>query len=313
MESPHGELGARFTNGLSSDDAHRQTALGQLPPCQVHAIATGADPERSLACQGVSHTDALVAQGLNALGDLLGDGLAIANHHFVVDHIDDRVPSHPSTDALRQRNRHAVTLVNDGLGAAAHGAAVVHGDNHVLGHISQLASQVACVSGLEGSISQSLTGTVGRGEVLQHPEALTEVGLDGRLDDLARRLGHQAAHAAQLTNLVHGTTRTRVHHAPDRVYIACLLVEVLGQHSHQVEADLLPGVSPQVDDLEVTLALSNHTPVVGLFNLVDLVLGLFQHNRLGVGDTDIAAGKRQARASRGLEAQVLEVVQQCQS
>jgi hypothetical protein len=78
---------------------------------------------------------------------------------------------------------------------AVHGAAVDLGDDHVLGHVHQTAGQVAGVGRLEGRVGQALSGAVGGDEVLKHREAFAEAPRDGRLDDLARRLGHQAAHA----------------------------------------------------------------------------------------------------------------------
>jgi hypothetical protein len=92
--------------------------------------------------------------------------------------------------------------VDDPLGDALRRAAVVHGDDDVLGHVGQLAGQVARVGRLEGRVGQTLAGAVRGAEVLQHGQAFAEVGLDRRLDDLAGRLGHQAAHAGQLADLL---------------------------------------------------------------------------------------------------------------
>ena len=55
------------------------------------------------------------------------------------------------------------------------GAAVVHGDDDVLGHVGQLAGQVARVGRLEGRVGQALAGTVRAGEVFQHREPFAEV------------------------------------------------------------------------------------------------------------------------------------------
>jgi hypothetical protein len=49
-------------------------------------------------------------------------------------------------------------------------------------------------------------------EVLHHGEAFAEVRRDRGFDDVARRLGHQAAHGGELTNLGLRTTGLgRVH------------------------------------------------------------------------------------------------------
>ena len=68
---------------------------------------------------------------------------------------------------------------------AVQGAAVEAFDDDVLGHVGELAGEVAGVGGLEGGVGQALAGAVGGGEVLQHGEAFAEVGLDGGFDDFA--------------------------------------------------------------------------------------------------------------------------------
>ena len=81
-------------------------------------------------------------------------------------------------------------------------AAVVLVDDHVLGDVDQTAREVAGVGGLERGVGQTLARAVRRDEVLQHRQAFAEVGGDRRLDDLARGLGHQAAHAGELADLL---------------------------------------------------------------------------------------------------------------
>ena len=90
-----------------------------------------------------------------------------------------------------------------------HRAAILLGDRDVLRHVHETAGQVAGVGRLERGVGQTLPGAVGRDEVLEHREAFTEVRLDRALDDFADaagqlllRLGHQAAHAGQLPDLV---------------------------------------------------------------------------------------------------------------
>ena len=50
--------------------------------------------------------------------------------------------------------------VDDPLGDALGGAAVVHRDDDVLGHVGQLAGEVAGVGRLEGRVGQALAGAV---------------------------------------------------------------------------------------------------------------------------------------------------------
>ena len=63
--------------------------------------------------------------------------------------------------------------------------------------VDETAGQVTSVSSLHSGISQTLTGTVGRDEVLQHGHALLEVRQNGILNNLVSlgtgllRLSHQ--------------------------------------------------------------------------------------------------------------------------
>src|SRR6185437_13697217 len=99
--------------------------------------------------------------------------------------------------------------------------------------IDETAGEVAGVSRLERRVSQTLAGAVRRDEVLEHGETLAEVGLDGRLDDLAGRLGHEAAHTGELTDLLLRTTGAGVGHDVDRVH-GSFLVRLLHVVEHLV-------------------------------------------------------------------------------
>ena len=81
-------------------------------------------------------------------------------------------------------------------------AAVLLDDDDVLRHVDQPARQVARVGRLQSRVGEALAGAVRRDEVLQHREAFAEVRRDRRLDDLARGLGHQTAHAGELAHLL---------------------------------------------------------------------------------------------------------------
>ena len=100
----------------------------------------------------------------------------------------------PAQDALRASG--AITLPPSTTALTEQsvlGAAILLGDDGVLGDVDQAPCQIAGVGGLERRVRQALAGAVGRVEVLENRQALLEVGDDRRLDDLARRLGHQPA------------------------------------------------------------------------------------------------------------------------
>ena len=147
------------------------------------------------------------------------------------DRVDDVLDRH----AAERRGRASGSMISSpSLSApiveAADGAAVVLVDDHVLRHVHQAARQVAGVGGLERGVGQTLARAVRRDEVLEHGQAFLEVADDGRLDDLAEtagdlllRLGHQAAHAGQLADLLARTARAGVGHHEDRVEAVAVL------------------------------------------------------------------------------------------
>src|SRR6185436_18248589 len=116
----------------------------------------------------------------------------------------------------------------------------------------------AGVRRLERGVRQTLSGAVRRDEVLEHRQSFTEVRLDRAFDDLADaagelllRLGHQAAHAGQLTDLVTRAAGSGIEHHEDRVEPA--LRPRHGFH-HRV-GDVRVRVRPGVDDLVVALTV----------------------------------------------------------
>ena len=133
--------------------------------------------------------------------------------------IADRVAGGSADDHVLQFHFDGFAFVDGGLGDAVDGAALDLVDDDVLRHVGELAGEVTGVGGLEGGVGQTLAGTVGGAEIFQHREAFAEVGLDGRFDDFAGRLGHQTAHAAELTHLVHGAAGLAGRHHVDGIEV----------------------------------------------------------------------------------------------
>ena len=102
--------------------------------------------------------------------------------------------------------------------------------------------------------------------------------LIGPLDDLALRVGHQAAHARQLADLLEGATGARVGHHEDGVQ----LVEVL----HHRLGDLVGRRVPLLDDRLVALLLRDQAHVVLVLDLGDPLLVLVE---------DLALARRHRR------------------
>src|SRR6185437_14157028 len=100
--------------------------------------------------------------------------------------------------------------------------------------------EVTGIRGLERRIGKALARAVRGYEILEHRETFTEVGRDGRLNDLARRLGHEAAHTGELANLLFGSASAGISHDVNRVHAAGL-VQLLHVVEHLV-GDLLGDV-----------------------------------------------------------------------
>ena len=181
------------------------------------------------------------------------------------------------------------------------GAAVGLADDHVLGDVDQSPRQVARVGGTQRRVGQTLSRAVGGDEVLQHRQALHEVGLDRPLDDFALRVGHQTAHARQLADLLERATRARVGHHEDRVE----RVEVL---DHRL-GDLVGGGVPLLDDRLVALLLGDQ-PMSYWSEISPTSFSyLSRISCFSRRDHDVVLGDRDAGLGGVLEAEVLERVE----
>ena len=115
-----------------------------------------------------------------------------------IDHVLGR---RAAEHAVAERGHHLAGIDDRLHLEAARRAAVVLGDDAVLRHVDQTPRQIAGVGRLQRRVGEALAGAVGGVEVLHHGQAFLEVRDDRALDDLARRLGHQAAHAGELLHL----------------------------------------------------------------------------------------------------------------
>ena len=123
----------------------------------------------------------------------------------------DVVGDHPAEERLVE----AVARHGTAAARCSRRAAVVLADDHVLRDVDETPRQVPRVGRAERRVGEALAGAVGRDEVLEHRQALHEVGLDRALDDLALRIRHQAAHAGELADLLERSAGAGVGHHED--------------------------------------------------------------------------------------------------
>src|SRR5581483_10381645 len=283
VERAHGQLRAGLADRLRRDDADRFAVIDRRAAGQIAAIALAADAVDEFAGQrraDLHLADTGLVDGLDVR--LLHQRAALDDH--LARSILDVVAGDATEDTRAERGYHGAG-VDDGAHLDAElGTAVIGGDDAVLRDVDQTAGQVAGVRGLQRGIRQSLAGAVGRVEVFENRQALLEVGDDRRLDDLARRFGHQAAHAGKLAHLRRRAARARMRHHVNRVDVGIRALGVLlgrGDFLHHLLGDLFGRLRPGVDDLVVLLAVGDQAVVV-------LLLEILGERACGVDDLPLA-------------------------
>jgi len=271
------------------------TFLDERARGEVHAVAEPADAQRGLARERAANLDLLEAQFLDLTRHLRRDQVVFTDDHLVGDRIADVRPADTAANAVGEAHFDLLTAVDHALGDPLRGAAVVHRHDHVLGHVGEFAREVSRVGRLEGGVGETLAGTVRRAEVLENRQPFAEVRLDRRLDDLARRLRHQATHAGELTDLLHTTSGTGMGHQVDRIDVAGtasrLGIRVLLEFRHHLLGNLLTGVRPGVEHRVVSLAVGDHTLLVPLEDLHHFLLGVADDPSLARGSNEIVGGE----------------------
>ena len=311
VEGPHRQLRSRFADRLRGNDAHGESLFNDVAVGEIHAVAELAHAKFRSARQRTADLDLLDTHLLDLASLGLVDQVILADDHIVGDRVDDVGPADTSTDRVCQAHLDFFSSVNHALGDSLGRPTIGLGDHHVLADVGQFAGQVATVGSLQRRVGQSLAGPVRGTEILQDRESLAEVRLDRRLDDLTRRLGHQATHASQLPDLLDTTTGTRVGHQEDRVDVAFFLGTVIVlELTHHLLGDPLASMGPLVKHRVVAFLVGDDPATVELLLFFNLFLGQRDHVILVVGCSQVGGGKREPAVGRLLEPQGLHPVQQ---
>src|SRR5438552_3260026 len=271
VEGPHRQLGAGFADRLGGDDADRFTMVDRRAAGEIAAIALAADAVDEFAGQCRADLHFLDAGLLNGLDMALFHQRAALDHDLVGRGIAQILAGGASENARREQRNNGAGIDDGAHLDAELGAAVIGGDDAVLRHVDQTTRQVSGVCRLQRGNRETLAGAVGRVEVFQHRQAFLEVGNDRRLDDLARRLRHQAAHAGKLTHLILRTAGAGVRHHEDRVDLGFATLRILlhrGNFRHHVFRVLLGALRPGIHDLVVFLAVGDQAVIVLLLEFL---------------------------------------------
>ena len=120
VERAHGELGARFADGLGGDDADRHAFLDKRAGGQVHAVAEPTDAERGFAGHRAADNNVVDAELFDVPGLIPGDHFVFFdNRNLIIFHARrDRMAADSAADRLAQGALDFLPLVNGSLGNA---------------------------------------------------------------------------------------------------------------------------------------------------------------------------------------------------
>ena len=301
VEGPHRQLGARLADRLGGDDADRLADIDRRAAGEIAPVAFAADAMLALADQrraDVAPTGCRSRRSRSAAASSISSpSLAMHVAGLGVDHVLGRGTAE---DALAQRGDDRAALDDRAHVEAVLGAAILLDDHAILADVDETAGQIARVRRLERGVREALAGAVGRVEIFKDGQAFLEVRDDRRLDDLARRLGHQAAHAGELLHLRLRTAGARMGHHVDRVdrrHPAVLVLRLRLDLLHHGVGDLVAAAAPGVDHLVVLLLLGDQAVLILLLVILHERAGLVDQPLLLVRDDHVVL----AEADAGLE------------
>src|SRR6185312_9833787 len=201
-------------------------------------------------------------------------------------------------------NEHAVLIGRRDQKVETTGrTAVVLADDDILRDVDETTGEVTGVCGAQSGVGQSLTGAVGRDEVLGDREPLAVARDDRTRDDLTLRVRHQASHTGDLTNLHPVTTRTRGDHAVDVVVRRHVFFHRLGDFSGCLVPDL--------DELLTTLGVGREALLELGLNLGGLLLVALDDGALRRRREHIRQSNGDTGASGPVETGILDAVERC--
>ena len=307
VERPHGQLRARLADRLGGDDADRLTRADHLAGGEVAAVARPADAVTGLAGERRADEHLVDAGRVDAGRRLLHDQLVAVDQQasarlpfLVVDpRVGQRGRREPADETLLEGALLVARLAPDDP-AAFLGAAVLLAGDDVLGDVDQAPGEVPGVGRAQGGIGEALAGAVGRDEVLEDGHALAEVAPDRDVDDPARRVGHQAAHGAQLADVALVPSGARRGHHRDRA--------VRVERPHHLVGHRRARLLPHADDLLVALVLGDEAALELAIDGGDGVVGGREAGGLVLRDLDVEQADGHAAAGRELEADALDAV-----
>ena len=175
MEGTHRELCTRLTNGLSGNNTDSFTDVDRRTTCQIAAIAGPADTADAFTGQHGADLEIFDIRIFHDLDIVFLDQLALGNQNFAGHRMQDVERRRATENTIFERGYRFATFNHGSNGQTVDGTAIFLDNDGVLRHIDKTTCQITGVSCLQSRIGQTLTGTMGRVEVLEHGQAFLEV------------------------------------------------------------------------------------------------------------------------------------------
>ena len=313
VEGTEGQLSTRLTDSLCCDDTDCFTLLNHLTGCQVTSVTLSTYTVFGFA--GEYRTDLYLFNtcSLDSFALRLADLLTGSYDEltFVVENIVNR---YTTEDTESQRSdRVTVSIFDSACGQTTEGTTVFLIDDHVVRYIDQTTGQITGIGSLQSGIGKTLTGTVGRDEVLQHGHSLFEVCEDRVLDigtgvgrTGLQRLTHDTTDTCQLFDLLLVTTSTGIHHHVNGVKALVSTLHMIHQNRGHLAVDLLPSINY----LTVTLIIGNLTFVIEFGNLIHDLVTLINEGFLLLRDKNIIEVEGQTTTECTVVTQVFNIIEE---
>ena len=212
-----------------------------------------------------------------------------------------------------QGRNNTVVLLDSMCGQTTQGTAVLLVDDYIVAYVHQTTREVTGISRFKRGIRHTLTGTVGRDEVLQHGEAFLKVRKNRVFNSLTSangtgllRFSHQATHTCELANLLCTTTGSGVHHHEDGVEALVSLFHRL----HQGFRNLIGNRGPSINDAVITTIIGNNTGIVRLGDFLYFSITIGNYFVLISRNQDIIQVEAQATLERLAVTEVLDIIQE---
>ena len=161
VESTHGQLRARFTDGLGGNGAYGFTHVHQMSACKVAAVALCAHAAFGLAGQCGTNGHGAHARLLDLSCDfLVHDGIFGEENLQRIGGVSHFMQQGTAHNTLAQGQLDLIAFHERAHLDAVGCLAIVHGHNHVLHHVHQTAGEITGVCRLQGGVSQTFTRAV---------------------------------------------------------------------------------------------------------------------------------------------------------